>query len=59
MTLILGNFQNLLLKTSLVAQYLPQLIDAILVNVEMSTATSMPNISKTVGGSGRKSLQQI
>jgi hypothetical protein len=38
-----------------VAQYLPQILDAILAKVEMSMVTSMPNISKTAGGS----LQQI
>jgi hypothetical protein len=41
-----------------VAQYLPQILDAILAKVEMSMVTSMPNISKTAGGS-RGSLQQI
>jgi hypothetical protein len=38
-----------------VAQYLPQILDAILAKVEMNMVTSMPNISKTARGS----LQQI
>jgi hypothetical protein len=41
-----------------VAQYLPQTLDAILANVEVSMVISKPNISKTAGGS-RRSLQQI
>ena len=35
-----------------------QLLDAILANVEMTMVTSVPNISKTAGGS-RGSFQQI
>jgi hypothetical protein len=41
-----------------VAQYLPQILDAILAKVEMSMVTSMPNISKNCRGIPG-SLQQI
>jgi hypothetical protein len=54
----LGTFKIHCENQALVAQYLPQILDAILAKVEMSMVTSVPNISKTAGGS-RGSLPQI
>ena len=47
-----------IVKSKLWWRSLPQLLDAILANVEMTMVTSVPNISKTAGGS-RGSFQQI